>query len=477
MVHPPTDPQSPARPAAPKHAEFQIRFIWWALGLAIFAGFALGAHVASVIGFEFPLHKGFYPYIQTHGHVQLLGWAGLFIMGVSLHFIPRLAGTPLSSPSRLTLILRFMVSALVLKFSSQSLLPYITQTAWFAPLSVCAAAASVLLWMGVVIYVGTVFQTARGAPDLGDRRAFRQVLPFFAMMTLGWLTYATLNLGLVLKMVVATHVVLDQGWSELATQLFLNLVLLPVAFAFSVRLFPLYLRLPLIDWPVGRVAVVYFCAVCVQLVPTLPPVLTVDTHLPGLLSCVGRIVKGCVILFFAFKLDVLTRRRAPWTVHRELHPGPERRQTRNGLPDYGEFGRFEWLVYSAYVWLIFAAVLEIASALFSVLDVDLVISTDAVRHAYLMGFITHLIMGVAVRMIPGFLGKKKIARPALVLATFWLGNLALGSRVFPLVIPAALIERVPGGLVASQIAFGLSGGLAIAAVVCLATNLVATARK
>jgi hypothetical protein len=30
-------------------------------------------------------------------------------------------------------------------------------------------------------------------------------------------------------------------------------------------------------------------------------------------------------------------------------------EIRPGLPDYGEFGRFEWLLYAAYVWLIVAA--------------------------------------------------------------------------------------------------------------------------
>ncbi|MEZ4498795.1 MAG: hypothetical protein R2839_01760 [Thermomicrobiales bacterium] len=34
---------------------------------------------------------------QAHGHVQLCRWAGLMVLGVAIHFIPRLAGAVLSA--------------------------------------------------------------------------------------------------------------------------------------------------------------------------------------------------------------------------------------------------------------------------------------------------------------------------------------------------------------------------------------------
>src|SRR5579883_1090999 len=34
---------------------------------------------------------------QAHGNLQLFGWAGLFVIGVSLHFLPRLRGAALRS--------------------------------------------------------------------------------------------------------------------------------------------------------------------------------------------------------------------------------------------------------------------------------------------------------------------------------------------------------------------------------------------
>ena len=52
-------------------------------------------------------------------------------------------------------------------------------------------------------------------------------------------------------------------------------------------------------------------------------------------------IKGGVILWFIWQLDVLLRRRPVERPARFLQSGPDRPPTRPGLPDYGEFGRFD----------------------------------------------------------------------------------------------------------------------------------------
>ena len=56
-----------------------------ALVIALGAGFPLGAYLAVALGVGFALDSGIASIIQTHGHVQLVGWVGLFIMGRSPH--------------------------------------------------------------------------------------------------------------------------------------------------------------------------------------------------------------------------------------------------------------------------------------------------------------------------------------------------------------------------------------------------------
>ncbi len=77
------------------------------------------------------------------------------------------------------------------------------------------------------------------------------------MMLTGWFLYGGLNLILLIDAAVSGSVVLDDAWNEFAVNSFIGLVLLPVSFTFSIRTFPLYLRLTVPNWNVRGVALVY----------------------------------------------------------------------------------------------------------------------------------------------------------------------------------------------------------------------------
>lgn len=460
-----------------KQATFHRGFLWAALAAALGAGFPIGAHLTFVVGFGFPISAGYASFVQAHGHVQLMGWVGLFIMGISLHFLPRLAGVPIARPHWLPALVWLMGLGLVLRSLGHSILPYLHTfsvsmlvVAWVTVLS------GLLEWGAVLGYVALLVTVFRGVGNAAQRPALLSVRPYLGMMVCGWSLYASLNLLLLGQMAVTQAVILHATWNFWAIQSFLGLVLLPVAFAFSLRMFPLYLRLPPVDGSASIVAVLYFIATATSLCASLPVFLTTAAPFPVAVLHCSTVFKVAVILWFVWKLDVLTRRRQPWTVQRQLHPGPERRPTRPGLPDYGEFGRFEWLIYAAYTWLILAALTEAASAFSSLAGRAPLVSSTAILHMYLMGFISLLIFGMAVRMLPGFMHKRRVASAALVEATFWLGNLAALFRVALFVLPAGLLQRFPGLHTAGRIAFALSGLLALAAVWALAVNLWRTSR-
>ncbi len=105
------------------------------------------------------------------------------------------------------------------------------------------------------------------------------------------------------------------------------------------------------------------------------------------------------------------------------------------------------------------------------------IRPDAVRHLYLMGFITLLIFGVGTRMVPGLLHARRVARPGLVSAMLWLGNAAMIGRVVLVGLPGPFWQGAPPWVVAgARIAFAWSGILGLAAVFCLALNLWQTSK-
>jgi uncharacterized protein involved in response to NO len=458
-----------------QHATFYLGYIWAALAVALGTGLPIGVHLTFVLGFGVPVGAGFASLMQTHGHLQLVGWAGLFVMGISVHFLPRLAGVPLAAPQWLRRILGCMIAGLGVRALGQALVPYLTDQQLLPVVLWMLVASGVLEWSGILGYVLLLLRLVRGVHDTSQRPALLSVRPFFGMMVSGWVVYGSLNLLLLVHMALQRVVVVSPAWNRLAMQSFVGLVLLPVAFAFSLRLLPLYLRLPPIDWPVQRVAYAYLLAWLLQEVPNIPPLLRLAPYVTADVASLGTMLKGGVIVWFVWQLDVLTRRREPWTARRRLHPGPERRPTRLGLPDYGEFGPFDRLVSSAYGWLVCAAGCDIMTGAAALLGHPALLSPTAILHLYLLGFITLLILGMAVRMLPGFLHKRRVASPMLVHLSLWFGNAAVVGRVGLFLLPATLLRLIPGGLVGARTMLALSGLMGVVAVGSLALNLWKTA--
>jgi uncharacterized protein involved in response to NO len=455
------------------HATLQRGYIWVALAMALWAGFPIGAHLAAVLGFGFPVGRGFGSFVQLHGHVQLVGWTGLFIMGISLYFLPRLAGVPLAQPRWPVWILWLMAVGLGLRSIGQVVVPYLVYSPWLAPVVWLVAGSGLLEWVGVGLYTILLLRTVRGVGD-SQRPALLAVRPYVGMMLAGWVLYACLNLGLLGHMALQRSVVVHQAWYQFAVQSFIGLVLLPVAWAFSIRTLPLYLGLALPGWPVRGMAFVYLAALILQVLPTAPPLAELAPRVMSDLTSLGTLLKGSVILWFVWQLDVLTRHREPRPLHGQRHQEPARRLA---PAPHGAFGRFERLVYAAYVWLVLAACGEVISGAAVLLGRSRLGMGNTVRHMYLLGFSTMLIFGMAVRMLPGFFQQRRVARPALVNATFWLGNAATVCRVLLFVLPPVILQGVPAGIEMARSAFAVSGLLGLAAVWCLAANVWQTATQ
>ena len=453
-----------------KQTTFSRGFIWAALVSALGAGFPIGAHLTFVMGFGFPIGAGYASFIQTHGHVQLMGWVGLFIMGVSLYFIPRLAGVPMARSWWQPCLVWLMGTGLGIRTIGHAVIAYLHGHLAYAVAAWGLVFSGLLEGCAMWGYVAILCTLLRKQTDVRKRPALLGVRPYFGIMLCGWVVYASLNLVLLVNMVLSRAVVLHPAWNLWVQQSFLGLVLLPVTFAFSLRLLPLYLRLPVVDWSSQAVAYTYLAVLLIQLLPTMPPLLSQAPQLLVGLSHVGTMLKAAVVCWFVWKLDLLSRRPST-TVTRALPPGAERRSTRPGLPDYGEFGRFERLIYAAYAWLILAALCEAAAALAWLTSSRPFISSNVILHMYLMGFISQLICGMAVRMLPGFMHKRRVAHPGLVDTTFWLGNVSAVFRVVLFLLPAWLVNLLPDLVVGGRIAFALSGILGLGAVLALAANL------
>ena len=447
-----------------KQAEFHIGYVWMALAVAIFGGFALAGHLSFLIGFNRPLGDGFASYIQIHGHLLLIGWTGLFIIGISLHFLPRLSSVPISQPQWIPRLLWLIGTGLLVRFISHSILPYFVKGIFFTVLSWITAASGFLEWYGVLVYLVLLVSTIFGISKAGPKTALMAVRPYFGMMMAGFFLYTTIHAVLLLQMARRGNVVVSPLWNDISIHIFIGLVLLPVAFGYSIRMFPLYLRLPTPDWAIRRVAYIYLIGFVCQIAEIIPinPFGDMEIHI----SNVGMLVRAVAILYIVWKLDILTHIQAPRITHQP---------TQKPIPDHREFDRFAWHIYAAYSWLVVVALAEMFIGGFGLFQVPFAISSDVIQHIYLLGFITNLIMGIAVRMVPGFLKKRHVASSKLIAGTFWLVNVAVLGRVLLLLLPSTLFDGVEVLGTIAQAAFGLSGTLGLLATICLAINLWKTA--
>ncbi|NQV36790.1 MAG: hypothetical protein HQ509_02155 [Candidatus Marinimicrobia bacterium] len=436
------------------HSPFNRWFIRISIIFAFFAGFSMGAHIVSIDGFFFPQGKSYFAIIQTHGYIQFMGWIGLFIMGVSLYFFPRISHIPIEA-KKTNWILGLISVGLTGRYLAHNTTPYISAPTVFSVLNWIIFLSTVTVWIGVLFYVGSFGKAVLKARGTSALEKLNPIKGFMFMTLLGWVVYNTVQVGLTWEMLRSNSLILDVLWNEWSLQAFTLLVVIPICFAVSVRTFPLYLRLAPIRWQVEYLAMLYAIAIAMELL-----------YLKGWWTIAGMILRSVLVIWFIWKIDILTRFKAPWT-HYQKEPFKldRQKQPRDGYPDYGEWGRFELLVYSAYFWLAVAMILDIFRIVSIYTRLPILIYPDAVRHLILLGFATMLIFGMAPRMIPGFMKKKMVAKPHWVIWTFWIGNISVIMRVIPIAFTGKSFTVFSGAL------YGLSGIFVLIALVLFSINM------
>src|SRR5215217_2432819 len=133
-------------------------FIGAALAVAVGAGFILAVllPLAAALGWEWG--SRWRALVQVHGHLQLVGWLGLFIAGMAFRLAPRFSGRPLRAAALTTPTLALLLAGLLGRAIAQ---PWLDQPALRAllPLSALLELSGALLFAGML--------TATLAPTLG----------------------------------------------------------------------------------------------------------------------------------------------------------------------------------------------------------------------------------------------------------------------------------------------------------------------
>ncbi|HEX9134073.1 MAG TPA: hypothetical protein VF844_17410 [Ktedonobacteraceae bacterium] len=435
-------------------------------------GSGVGFALATILTLAQAMHISIGPWwlatAQAHGHVQLYGWAGLFIVGVALHFLPRLRGTPLAVPRLVPWILAALVTGLLLRALSQPLFLATGAGSW----SILLVASGVLECAALVAVVSLLGMTALRGPRMASRPAFLGVFPFLvgAFCALG--ITSCVNLVSVVQASISMGLV-PPTTDNLNVTLGLFGFLVPMALAMSAQSLPMYAGLVAfprrILWPLAGV---YYTGLVLISIGTLAG--SQPSAWPGALNGLGMLLMGGVLLIFisVFMRMLRTRGRLPEKVAR-LAPSPEaavRNYQKHVSDERNAYGPFVALVASAYLWALLGGVLLVVDGLTMLFGQTPFFAIDAIRHSLAVGFVTLLICGISPRMIPGFSGGK-IASPGLVSATLWLGNTAALLRVGSLLLATVLATISFAGGSLYSILFGLSGPVGLALAICLVVNL------
>lgn len=428
-----------------------------ALLLGAGGGFLLACVLTVTSMAGVPLGTWWLALVQAHGNLQIFGWAGLFVIGVSLHFLPRLRGAPLVATWPVRWIVWGQVVALCMRALAQPWLAVTNQP--FARIALvgsgmleCLALFSVVLLLGLTFFQG---------PTLAKRPAFGHTLPLIAC------AFVCLSLCGVVNLVNLWQ--MTRGMvSATGDQLFVTLGLfgfvLPMTLSMSARSLPMYAGLD--AFPPRRLlslALAYISGLLVFCVG-------ISVHWQAAegagMALIGGVLVSFVVLFLR---SMRTRGKLPNKVA-QLVPEPATRarayRTRVAQ-ERGTYGPFVALVASAYLWAVIGGLFLLTNGLCELFGQAAPLADDAIRHSLTIGFVGLLICGLAPRMLPGFSGGT-IRGAVLVSATLWLGNLAALFRVGSLVFAPWLVL---GPLDLGQVAFGCSGVLGLALAICLACNL------
>ncbi|MGH2352594.1 MAG: hypothetical protein ACRDJN_13370, partial [Chloroflexota bacterium] len=232
--------------------------------------------------------------------------------------------------------------------------------------------------------------------------------------------------------------------------------LVPVAVAFSARNFPLFIWSRL---PSPRALQVGVFLLLAGLAIELPARGLVD--LPPATVDLGKAMEGAALLWLTIAIGALGPKRTP--------PG------RMADPTEAAVARLSrWPLMGAYAWLAVAGVLLLVPAITSLAG-WLPPPEDAERHAIGAGFLLLLVVGMALRLLPGFAGIRHhtihlgAARAAVAAA-----HVAALLRVAPLLISWAFPSSTPFASwwnLGVILVLSLSGAAGLAAVGCLAAAL------
>ena len=338
--------------------------------------------------------------INAHGHAQIFGWVGLFILGFAMQFMPRMWRTTLPMPRLALLALAVMLLGLVTRTVAIAAAGASSAPVIAPVIALIGGALELVALIAVVSLLVTAFR---------HRRVPLEPYMGFVLASLGWFVIqAILGLWHTWATMTATdrHELLWQvaTWQGPLRDLQIHGLAMFMILGVSMRILPGIFTTPRASDRRGWIALVILITAVIAEVSFFLAYRWTGSHAmaAGLLASWMLLAVGVLVVAL------------PWKIHRPM----------------SRYDRSAKFIRAAYTWLAISLLMLLMFPGYQILS-GLAFSHayhGAIRHAITVGFISMMIMGVAAKFVPGVRGYSVRHLPTLV-GPFILINLGCALRV------------------------------------------------
>ncbi len=378
--------------------------------------------------------------VNAHGHAQIFGWVGLFVMGFAYQAFPRFKHTTLAHPRLAVLSLWLMVGGVIARALAEPLVAYWPGAFW------PAVAAGVVEVVAIGLFVGVLAATwrASGKPLAFFDWYIVSALVWFVVQAVYEVVYLTATLQAAGPDLIALVGTWQAPLRDIQIHGFATLMILGV----SQRIFHHFYSLPAPDPRVSRrMLVALNVAVAGEVLGLI------------LMQTAGR--AWATLWYASVVLLTAAAARLVWSWHIFARPAEPDRSLK--------------FLRAAYVWLFVSLGMLVLLPVYQFVLLPWLASDSAAaatgfshayygatRHAITVGFVSLMIVGVAAKVVPILNGVPTRSLPALWLP-FVLLNLGCALRV----VGQTLTDFVPTAFPIT----GVSGVLEVTGLAVWGTHL------
>ncbi len=350
------------------------RFFVAGIVVVLTAGATWGAYLLWKIGFAKSFTSVSVLEVNAHGHAQIFGWVGLFIMGFALQAFPRMWHTRLVAPPLAGLSFVVMLAGIVIRTTGMAANGY----SWAVPTAMVGGTLQLLAVLTFVTQLGLTFRQskARLEPYIGF---IALGMFWFAAQTVMsiWHTWTTMTATSREELLwyVSTYQAPLRDLQVHGLALFMII-------GVSIRMLPALLGLPETSDRRGWVALVLLTVAVVSECLIFLAYRWTQNHVYAGMLLIPWILLAAGVCIVAL----------PWKLWRPFSDEEARRDR------IGKFIRaaYGWLAISLTMLLLFPVYLYFWSR-----------GTEfshayhgAIRHAITVGFVSLMIMGIAAKVVP-----------------------------------------------------------------------------